>query len=75
MTTRFLEAQNNGTPLAYERALAELKAGRKRSHWIWFALPQLQGLGHFAIARRYGINGLEEAKGYLAEPCAAGFRR
>jgi len=66
--SRFLEAQNASHPSAYDRALAELRAGRKRSHWIWFVLPQLQGLGRSAMAQRYGINGLEEAKAYLAEP-------
>jgi uncharacterized protein (DUF1810 family) len=66
--SRFLEAQNAGHPSAYDRALAELRAGRKRSHWIWFVLPQLQGLGRSAMARHYGINGLQEAKAYLADP-------
>lgn len=66
--SRFLEVQNAGHPSAYDRALAELRAGRKRSHWIWFVLPQLQGLGRSATAQRYGINGLAEAKAYLAEP-------
>ena len=66
--SRFLEAQNAGHPSAYDRALTELRAGRKRSHWIWFVLPQLQGLGHSAMAQRYGINGLDEATAYLAEP-------
>ena len=68
MTTRFLEAQNAGHPSAYDRALAELRAGRKRSHWIWFVLPQLQGLGRSAMAQHYGLNGPEEAKAYLEEP-------
>jgi uncharacterized protein (DUF1810 family) len=68
MTARFLEAQDAGHPSAYDRALAELRAGRKRSHWIWFVLPQLQGLGRSAMAEHYGINGLQEAKAYLAEP-------
>jgi uncharacterized protein (DUF1810 family) len=68
MTTRFLEAQNASHPSAYHRALAELRAGRKRSHWIWFVLPQLQGLGRSAMAQRYGIHGLQEAKAYLGDP-------
>ena len=68
MTTHFLAAQNTGEPSAYERALAELKAGRERSHWIWFVLPQLQGLGRSAMAQRYGIHGLAEAQVYLEEP-------
>ena len=66
--SRFISAQNAGHPSAYDRALAELRSGRKRSHWIWFVLPQLQGLGRSAIAQRYGINGVEEAQAYLAEP-------
>ena len=66
--SRFLEAQNAGHPSAYDRALSELRSGHKRSHWIWFVLPQLQGLGRSAMAQRYGIDGLEEAKAYLAEP-------
>jgi len=66
--SRFISAQNAGHPSAYDRALAELRAGRKRSHWIWFVLPQLQGLGRSAMAQCYGIDGLEEAKAYLAEP-------
>jgi uncharacterized protein (DUF1810 family) len=66
--SRFISAQNADHPCAYDRALAELRAGRKRSHWIWFVLPQLQGLGRSAMAQHYGINGLQEAKAYLAEP-------
>ena len=66
--TRFISAQNAGHPSAYDRALAELRLGRKRSHWIWFVLPQLQGFGRSALAQRYGINGQDEAKAYLAEP-------
>jgi uncharacterized protein (DUF1810 family) len=68
MTTRFVEAQNAGSPSAYDQALAELRAGRKRSHWIWFVLPQLAGLGRSAMAQRYGINGLAEARAYLTDP-------
>ena len=65
---RFITAQDTGQPSAYERAMAELRSGRKRSHWIWFVLPQLEGLGRSAMAQRYGLNGLEEAKAYLSEP-------
>jgi uncharacterized protein (DUF1810 family) len=63
---RYLSAQN--TDATYQRALAELQAGRKRSHWIWLVLPQLQGLGRSAMAQRYGIHGLAEAQAYLEEP-------
>jgi len=64
---RFITAQDTGQHSAYERAMAELRSGRKRSHWIWFVLPQLDGLGRSAMAQRYGLNGLEEAKAHLAE--------
>lgn len=61
---RFVEAQR-GT---YEQALAELREGGKRSHWMWFIFPQLTGLGHSEMAHRYGISGLDEARAYLAHP-------
>lgn len=63
---RFVEAQDaDGT---YERALAELREGRKRTHWMWFVFPQLAGLGNSATARRYAIASLDEARRYLAHP-------
>ena len=65
---QFQAAQNAGSPSAHERALDELRAGRKRSHWIWFVLPQLAGLGHSEMAQRYGIADLDEAHAYLADP-------
>jgi uncharacterized protein (DUF1810 family) len=65
---RFHAALNTGHPTAYDRALAELRSGRKRSHWIWFVLPQLAGLGRSAMAQRYGIADLAEARAYLADP-------
>ena len=65
---RFIAAQDAGDPSVYDRALDELRSGRKRSHWIWFVMPQLDVLGRSAMAQRYGLNGLEEAKAYLAEP-------
>jgi uncharacterized protein (DUF1810 family) len=58
---RFLDAQAS----AYTDALSELKAGRKRSHWMWFIFPQMAGLGHSAMARFYGIESFAEAKAYL----------
>lgn len=61
---RFLDAQRD----AYPTALAELRRGRKQSHWIWFVLPQLKGLGSSGMAERYGISGLAEARAYLAHP-------
>ena len=64
----FLAAQNAGNPSAYDRALAELRDGRKRSHWIWCVLPQLAGLGQSEMAQRYGITDLNEAHAYLADP-------
>lgn len=48
--------------------LAELRAGRKRTHWMWFGFPQLRGLGHSAMAEHYGIASLDEARAYLAHP-------
>jgi uncharacterized protein (DUF1810 family) len=63
--SRFLDAQAGGT---YERALAELRAGRKRGHWIWFVLPQVAGLGLSETSRFYAIAGLQEARDYLAHP-------
>jgi uncharacterized protein (DUF1810 family) len=62
---RFLEAQGGGT---YERALAELRDGRKRSHWMWFVFPQIAGLGRSETARFYAIESLDEARAYLAHP-------
>lgn len=61
---RFVQAQAVG----YDQALVELRAGCKRTHWIWYVLPQLAGLGHSAMARRYAISGLAEAHAYLAHP-------
>lgn len=52
----------------YETALTEIKNGMKVSHWIWFIFPQLRGLGRSDMAYKYGINGIEEAKEYLAHP-------
>ena len=52
----------------YEHALAELRAGRKRSHWIWYIFPQLAGLGSSPMAQTYGLQGIEEASAYLADP-------
>ena len=59
---RFVDAQA-GT---YARALAELREGRKRSHWMWFVFPQLGGLGRSEVSRFYGIPSLDEARAYLA---------
>jgi len=61
---RFVRAQDRD----YAQALAELKAGRKRTHWIWYILPQLRELGRSAMAREYGIAGRAEAAAYLAHP-------
>ena len=61
---RFRDAQ---APV-YATALAELAAGAKRSHWMWFVFPQLRALGRSATAQRYGIADLAEARAYLADP-------
>ena len=52
----------------YEQALDELRAGRKRTHWIWYVLPQMRGLGSSEMSDYYGITGLDEARAYLAHP-------
>jgi uncharacterized protein (DUF1810 family) len=57
---RFVVAQER----AYGSALAELQAGRKRSHWMWFVFPQIAGLGHSATARLYALSGVAEARAY-----------
>ena len=61
---RFVEAQDG----VHARALDELRAGRKTSHWMWFVLPQVAGLGSSAMAQRYAIGSLEEARAYLDHP-------
>ena len=61
---RFVDAQD-GT---YDRALGELRRGRKASHWMWFVFPQFSGLGFSPMAQRYAIGSLAEARAYLAHP-------
>ena len=61
---RFVDAQDN----VYEEVLAELRAGRKESHWIWFIFPQIAGLGHSPTAQFYSIHSIEEARAYLQYP-------
>ncbi|MGN6276354.1 MAG: GNAT family N-acetyltransferase [Solirubrobacterales bacterium] len=63
---RFVEVQDEGS--TYERALAELRAGRKKSHWMWFVFPQIAGLGQSEMSRRYAISSLDEARAYLDHP-------
>ena len=62
---RFVEAQAGGV---YETALAELQAGQKRSHWMWFIFPQHRDLGRSPTAKYYGLSGADEAAAYLAHP-------
>jgi uncharacterized protein (DUF1810 family) len=63
---RFVDAQDQaGT---YARALAELRAGRKQSHWMWFVFPQIAGLGHSPTAQAYAIASLDQARAYLEHP-------
>jgi uncharacterized protein (DUF1810 family) len=64
--SRFVAAQDAGG--VYETALAELRAGRKRSHWMWFVFPQVAGLGRSATAQWFGVRGLAEARAYLEHP-------
>ena len=62
--SRFLKAQEHD----YEQALREIRSGRKRTHWMWYIFPQIQGLGFSSTAQYYAIRDLEEAKDYLAHP-------
>ncbi len=64
---RFKTAQDESAS-GFESALAEMRAGRKTSHWIWYIFPQLQGLGQSSMAQHYGIHGLREACEYLSDP-------
>jgi len=61
---RFVDAQAG----VHEAALAELRAARKRTHWMWFVFPQIEGLGSSPMAQAYALSGLEEARAYLAHP-------
>jgi uncharacterized protein (DUF1810 family) len=61
---RFVQAQEGD----FERALAEIRAGRKRSHWMWYIFPQYDGLGFSSTSRHYAIKSVAEAKAYLAHP-------
>ena len=61
---RFVDAQSQ----TYDQALAELRAGRKRTHWMWFVFPQIAGLGGSGMAQRFAIGDLAEAKAYLSHP-------
>ena len=62
---RFLNAQSGGV---YEQALAELQAGRKQGHWMWFIFPQHADLGRSATAKFYGLGGIEEARAFADHP-------
>jgi uncharacterized protein (DUF1810 family) len=63
---RFVKAQDSGG--TYQRAVAELRSGRKTTHWMWFIFPQIAGLGRSNIAQAYAISDLAEAQAYLAHP-------
>ncbi|KRE98704.1 calpastatin [Nocardioides sp. Soil777] len=63
---RFVRAQDEHD--TFDRALRELRAGRKTSHWMWFVFPQLEGLGRSDMARAYAVQGLAEARAYLDHP-------
>jgi uncharacterized protein (DUF1810 family) len=63
---RFVAAQDAGG--TYDHATAELRAGRKTSHWMWFVFPQIAGLGYSHVSRTYAITSLAEARAYLAHP-------
>ena len=61
---RFVVAQDR----AYEAVVAELRLGRKASHWIWFIFPQIAGLGHSVMSQKFAISSLDEARAYVAHP-------
>jgi uncharacterized protein (DUF1810 family) len=61
---RFVAAQAG----SYDTALAEIRNGNKRSHWMWYIFPQVAGLGHSPMAQRYAIGSLDEARAYLGHP-------
>src|SRR3954468_15547288 len=63
---RFVNAQNHGD--IYDRALDELRRGRKQSHWMWYVFPQVAGLGSSAMAEKYAISSLAEAKAFVSHP-------
>lgn len=66
--SRFISAQQRD----YTTALWEIQGGRKRSHWMWYIFPQLKGLGMSYTAQLYGIDGLDEARAFLADPYLGG---
>jgi uncharacterized protein (DUF1810 family) len=61
---RFVHAQNP----VYEQVCAELRGGHKRSHWMWFVFPQIEGLGYSPVAMKYAVSSIDEAKAYLQHP-------
>lgn len=63
---RFIEAQDKWN--TYDKALEEVKNGKKETHWVWFIFPQLYGLGHSEMSQFYGLDGREEAKAYIEHP-------
>jgi uncharacterized protein (DUF1810 family) len=65
---RFIDAQQAD----YETALTEISNGRKRSHWMWYIFPQLQGLGFSSTSQYYGVKGIDEAESYLNDPVLGG---
>lgn len=62
--SRFMKAHQSD----YQRALSEIKNGKKVSHWMWYIFPQMKGLGHSPMSEYYGIRDLDEARAYLADP-------
>jgi len=65
---RFVDAQDDSPGGSYQDAVAELRAGRKRTHWMWYVFPQVAGLGHSPTARTFAIGSLAEAQAYLRHP-------
>jgi uncharacterized protein (DUF1810 family) len=68
MTTSGLERFVNAQEKDYDTALSEIRAGRKRTHWMWYIFPQIEGLGFSETSRHYAIRGMAEAEGYFRHP-------
>lgn len=63
---RFLHAQSEEQ--AYQRALQEIRQGKKQTHWMWFVFPQLRGLGSSPVSQHFGLDGMQETQDYLQHP-------
>ena len=72
MDRKELERFRTAQERSFDTALAEIRRGRKTSHWMWYIFPQLRGLGYSSTAQYYGLDGLDEAKAFAADPVLIG---